>query len=134
MNETTQPAVAGPVEPTVRPQLLTEKELLGIVDGLIQDVAYNRPAAVAIGMAVGAAVEAEVLKRLIAREAALLDVAMMLKRCAWALRRGTAPDLGESALYLLQKHNLLDGPSRDETMEEAGAAAAALYDRWTGKA
>ncbi len=76
----------------------------------------------------------EEIERLIAREAALLDVAMMLKRCAWALRRGTAPDLGERALYLLQKHDLLGGPLRDETLDEAGAAAAALYDRWTGKA
>lgn len=64
----------------------------------------------------------------------LLDVAMMLKRCAFALRRGTAPELGESALHLLQKHDLLGVPLRDETLEEAGAAAAALYDRWTGKA
>ena len=76
----------------------------------------------------------EEIDRLIAREAALLDVAMMLKRCAWALRRGTAPDLGERALYLLEKHGLLGGPLRDETLDEAGAAAAALYDRWTGKA
>ena len=45
------------------PQLMTEKELLAIVDGLIRDAAYNRPAAVAIGMAVGAAVEAEVRER-----------------------------------------------------------------------
>lgn len=44
--------------------LLTENELLGIVDALIRDRAYNRPAAVAIGMAVGAAVEAEVRERL----------------------------------------------------------------------
>ncbi len=51
--------------------LLTEKELLGIVDGLIRDAAYNRPAAVAIGMAVGAAVEAEVRERLRAENAAL---------------------------------------------------------------
>jgi hypothetical protein len=76
----------------------------------------------------------EEIGRLIAQEAALLDVALMLKRCAWALRRGTAPDLGERALYLLQKHDLLGGPLRDETMDEAGAAGAALYDRWTGKA
>lgn len=76
----------------------------------------------------------EEIDRLIAREAALADVAMMLKRCAWALRRGTAPELGESALYLLQKHDLLGGPLRDETLDESGRAAAALYDRWTGKA
>lgn len=63
----------------------------------------------------------------------LADMAMMLKRCAWALRRGTAPDLGELALELLDKHNLLGSSLRDETREEAGAAAAALYDRWTGK-
>jgi hypothetical protein len=56
-------AVAGPVEPSVRPLLLTEKELLDIVDTLIRDRAYNRPAAVAIGVAVGAAVEAEVRER-----------------------------------------------------------------------
>ena len=51
--------------------LLTENELLGIVDALIRDRAYNRPAAVAIGMAVGAAVEAEVRERLRAENAAL---------------------------------------------------------------
>ena len=43
--------------------LLTEKELLDIVDTLIRDRAYNRPAAVAIAMAVGAAVEAEISRR-----------------------------------------------------------------------
>lgn len=46
-----------------RPSLLTENELLGIVDALIRDRAFNRPAAVAIAMAVGAAVEAEVRER-----------------------------------------------------------------------
>ena len=46
--------------------LLTEKELLDIVDELIRDRAYNRPAAVAIAMAVGAAVEAKVRERMIA--------------------------------------------------------------------
>jgi hypothetical protein len=48
--------------------LLTEKELLDIVDQLIRDRAYNRPAAIAIGMAVGAAVEAEVRQRAVAAE------------------------------------------------------------------
>lgn len=43
--------------------MLTEKELLDIVDALIRDRAFNRPAAVAIAMAVGAAVEAEVRRR-----------------------------------------------------------------------
>jgi hypothetical protein len=65
---------------------------------------------------------------------ALADVAMMLKTCAWALRRGTAPEIGERALELLQKHGLLGSPLRTETLDEAGAAGAALYDRWTGKA
>jgi hypothetical protein len=64
------------------------------------------------------------LDRLRAREDALLDVALMLKRCAWALRRGTAPDLGERALYLLQKHDLLGGPLRDEAMPAACPTAA----------
>jgi hypothetical protein len=45
------------------PNLLTENELLDIVDKLIRDRAYNRPAAVSIAMAVGAAVEAEVRER-----------------------------------------------------------------------
>ena len=62
------------------------------------------------------------------------DLAMMLKTCAWALRRGSSPDLGERALELLKKHGFLGTPLRDETLDEAGAAAAALYDRWTGKA
>ena len=74
------------------------------------------------------------LTRLRAADAALADVAMMLKTCAWALRRGSSPDLGERALVLLKKHGLLGTPLRDETLDEAGAAAAALYDRWTGKA
>lgn len=56
-------AVGSPVERPVRPSLLTEKELLEIVDALIRDRAFNRPAAVAIAMAVGAAVEAEVRER-----------------------------------------------------------------------
>ena len=38
-----------------------------------------------------------------------------------------------AALVLLKKHGLLGSPLRDETLDEAGAAAAALYDRWTGK-
>jgi hypothetical protein len=42
----------------------------------------------------------------------LLDVAMSLKVCAWALRRGTAPELGERALELLKKHDLLGSPLR----------------------
>lgn len=65
MNEQTdeRQASAGQVERPVRPSLLTEKELLGIVDALIRDRAFNRPAAVAIAMAVGAAVEAEVRER-----------------------------------------------------------------------
>lgn len=58
--------------------LLTEKELLDIVDGLIRDAAYNRPAAVSIGMAVGAAVEAEVRERMEAQKQS---------------REGTAEDL-----------------------------------------
>ena len=74
------------------------------------------------------------LARLRASDAALADVAMMLKTCAWALRRGTAPELGERALELLKKHNLLGSPLRTETLDEAGRAGAALYDRWTGKA
>lgn len=45
------------------PPMLTEKELLGIVDQLIRDVAFNRGAAVSIAMAVGAAVEAELRSR-----------------------------------------------------------------------
>lgn len=45
------------------PPLLTEKDLLRIVDQLIRDVAFNRGAAVSIAMAVGAAVEAEVRNR-----------------------------------------------------------------------
>lgn len=53
----------GPLERPVRPSMLTEKELLEIVDSLIRDRAFNRPAAVAIAMAVGAAVEAEVRER-----------------------------------------------------------------------
>ena len=68
-----------------------------------------------------------------AENAKVADLAMMLKTCAWALRRGSAPDLGERALVLLKKHGLLGAPLRDETLDEAGAAAAALYDRWTGK-
>jgi hypothetical protein len=40
----------------------------------------------------------------------LLDVAMWLKICAWALRRGTAPELGERALELLKNHDLLGSP------------------------
>lgn len=73
---------------------------------------------------------------LVEQAKALADVGMMLKTCAWALRRGTAPELGERALELLKRHNLLGSPLRDETLDEAGAAAAAaaLYDRWTGKA
>ena len=63
------------------------------MDALIRDCAYNRPAAVAIGMAVGAAVEAEVRKRY--------------------------------AKSLASLHA--------ETLDEAAAAAAALYDRWVGK-
>jgi hypothetical protein len=43
----------------------------------------------------------------------LLDLAMMLRTCAWALRRGTAPELGERALELLKKHDLLGSPLRD---------------------
>lgn len=42
----------------------------------------------------------------------LLDVAMMLRTCGWALRRGTSPDLGERALELLKKHDLLGSPLR----------------------
>jgi len=64
MNETA--AGQGPLERRVRPTLLAEKELLGIVDQLLRDRAYNRPAAVAIAMAVGAAVEAEVRQRVLA--------------------------------------------------------------------
>lgn len=52
-----------PVEQPVRPLLLTEHEMLDIVDTLIRDRAFNRPAAVAIAMVVGAAVEAEVRER-----------------------------------------------------------------------
>lgn len=44
-------------------RLMTENEMLDIVDGLIRDRAFNRPAAIAIGMAIGAAVEAEVRER-----------------------------------------------------------------------
>jgi len=64
MNETA--AGQGPLERRVRPTLLAEKELLGIVDQLLRDRAYNRPAAVAIAMAVCAAVEAEVRQRVLA--------------------------------------------------------------------
>lgn len=46
-----------------KPSMLTEKEMLTIVDTLIRDRAFNRPAAVAIAMAVGVAVEAEVRER-----------------------------------------------------------------------
>ncbi len=63
-NSTEQPAVLGPVQRGVRPSLLTEKELLDIVDTLIRDRAYNRPAAIAIGVAVGSAVEAEIRERM----------------------------------------------------------------------
>ncbi len=42
----------------------------------------------------------------------LQDVAMMLRTCAWALRRGTAPELGERALELLKRHDLLGSPLR----------------------
>lgn len=67
MNETNpQQADGAPLERRVRPTLLAEKELLGIVDQLLRDRAYNRPAAVAIAMAVGAAVEAEVRQRVLA--------------------------------------------------------------------
>lgn len=47
--------------------------------------------------------------------AALADVAMMLKVCAWALRRGTSPTLGERALVLLTKHGLMGSPLREGT-------------------
>jgi hypothetical protein len=59
-------AGASPVERRVRPTLLTEKELLEIVDQILRDKAYNRPAAVQIAMAVGSAVEAEVRQRVLA--------------------------------------------------------------------
>ena len=42
----------------------------------------------------------------------LLDLAMMLRTCAWALRRGSAPELGERALELLKRHELLGSPLR----------------------
>lgn len=42
----------------------------------------------------------------------LLDVAKMLQTCAWALRRGTSPDLGERALELLKRLDLLGSPLR----------------------
>lgn len=51
-------------------------------------------------------------EKLAAGQARLLDVAMMLRTCAWALRRGTSPDLGERALELLKKHDLLGSPLR----------------------
>lgn len=44
--------------------------------------------------------------------AKLLDMAMMLRTCAWALRRGSSPDLGERALELLKKHDLLGSTLR----------------------
>lgn len=45
----------------------------------------------------------------------LADVAMMLKTCAWALRRGTSPTLGERALVLLTKHGQMGSPLREGT-------------------
>jgi hypothetical protein len=48
--------------------LMTEKELLEIVDQILRDKTYNRPAAVQIAMAVGAAVEAEVRQRAMTAE------------------------------------------------------------------
>jgi hypothetical protein len=71
---------------------------------------------------------------LVEQAKALADVAMMLKMCAWALRRGTAHELCERALDLLKRHNLLGSPLRSETLDEAGRSAADLYDRRTGKA
>lgn len=46
----------------------------------------------------------------------LLDVAMSLKVCAWALRRGTAPELGERALELLKKHDILGSVLRKDDL------------------
>lgn len=139
-NSTKQPAVLGPVQRGVRPhairlasQLQTAAYSHGYEDGHPANAATRQAKYSDQAQRLRVAL-CEEIERLIAREAALLDVAMMLKRCAWALRRGTAPDLGERALYLLQKHNLLGDPLRDETLDEAGAAAAALYERWTGKA
>ena len=46
----------------------------------------------------------------------LLDVAMSLKVCAWALRRGTAPELGERALELLKRHDILGSVLRADDL------------------
>jgi len=125
MSENSQ-AVVAPVEASVRPEAWALK--LAEVPIVSRGMGWQSNATATLREA------AAELERLRAREAALLDVGMMLKRCAWALRRGTAPDLGERALYLLEKHGLAGSPLRDETLDEAGAAGAALYDRWTGKA
>lgn len=109
-----QPAVGAPVEPSVRPFAL-QLASVPIVDR-------------------GIGWQADATATLKAQAALIDDLAMMLKTCAWALRRESSPDLGERALVLLKKHGLLGTPLRDETLDEAGAAAAALYDRWTGKA
>ncbi|HMR09220.1 MAG TPA: hypothetical protein PKA88_25745 [Polyangiaceae bacterium] len=125
------------------PQLMTEKELLGIVDGLIRDAAYNRPAAVAIGMAVGAAVEAEVRERLHAESATLIptarlieletaeherdilqtntqSLAMMLRKCAHRLKCNGHEDLSADVVGLLRRYGLLGSPLRDEVGGEHG--------------
>lgn len=58
--------------------------------------------------------------------ALVLDLAMMLRTCAWALRRGTSPDLGERALELLKRNGLLGSPLRDQGESEQRAPATSL--------
>ena len=126
-NATSTDAAAGPVERGVRP---VAAEALRLADTPItsRGMLWQSNATATLREA------AADLSRLRAADAALADVAMMLKTCAWALRRGTAPELGERALELLKRHNLLGSPLRSETLDEAGRSAADLYDRWTGKA
>ena len=61
--------------------------------------------------------------------AALDDVAMALKICAWALRRGTSPALGERALALLKRLGLLGSPLREQTCGSNETLPAPACDR-----
>jgi hypothetical protein len=61
-------------------------------------------------------------------EPLIQDLAMMLRTCAWALRRGTSPDLGERALELLKRNDLLGSPLREQEPPKPQAPAPDYSD------